>query len=325
MMFFQSFGDDRQPADFWEGLPPHLGSFYRMCQEVSPWFLDRLVEGTRYRVMKLEGSHRKPGESWEDLIQARVVAAYRLYLEAGGNRFVCAGSPWIDAVGPGYPMASIAGDRIRMFVSQALRGYYGNLVPDLERLVDEAVTDTLLQNRLRIGSVSEYLAKLREPEGSNRKFTVLDFEGLMIHGSRQRASCLVKKRLKEILQLKDYGKSRYRQVDGELVKIPSGITCDLVGTETCNLAIDALRKEVIFQSPANRFIFEKLLEFWTLEDLLASEELTRMVRNESKHKKNKFAIKLSIVVRRTKVIAQINRKARELRLFELLEGTQWDS
>jgi hypothetical protein len=325
MMFFQSFGDDRQPADFWEGLPPHLGSFYRMCQEVSPWFLDRLVEGTRYRVMKLEGSHRKPGESWEDLIQARVVAAYRLYLEAGGNRFVCAGSPWIDAVGPGYPMASIAGDRIRMFVSQALRGYYGNLVPDLERLVDEAVTDTLLQNRLRIGSVSEYFARLRESEGSNRKFTVLDFEGLMIHGSRQRASCLVKKRFKEILQLKEYGGSQYGQLEGELVKIPSGITCDLVGTETYNLAIDALRKEVIFQSPANRFIFEKLLEFWTLEDLLASEELTRMVRNESKYKNNYFAIKLSIVVRRAKVIAQINRKARELRLFELLKGTQWDS
>jgi hypothetical protein len=325
MMFFQSFGDDRQPADFWEGLPPHLGSFYRMCQEVSPWFLDRLVEGTRYRVMKLEGSHRKPGESWEDLIQARVVAAYRLYLEAGGNRFVCAGSPWIDAVGPGYPMASIAGDRIRMFVSQALRGYYGNLVPDLERLVDEAVTDTLLQNRLRIGSVSEYFARLRESEGSNRKFTVLDFEGLMIHGSRQRASRLIKKRFKEILQLKEYGGSQYGQLEGELVKIPSGITCDLVGTETYNLAIDALRKEVIFQSPANQFIFEKLLEFWTLEDLLASEELTRMVRNESKYKNNYFAIKLSIVVRRAKVIAQINRKARELRLFELLKGTQWDS
>jgi hypothetical protein len=275
--------------------------------------------------MKLEGSHRKPGESWEDLIQARVVAAYRLYLEAGGNRFVCAGSPWIDAVGPGYPMASIAGDRIRMFVSQALRGYYGNLVPDLERLVDEAVTDTLLQNRLRIGSVSEYFARLRESEGSNRKFTVLDFEGLMIHGSRQRASRLIKKRFKEILQLKEYGGSQYGQLEGELVKIPSGITCDLVGTETYNLAIDALRKEVIFQSPANRFIFEKLLEFWTLEDLLASEELTRMVRNESKYKKNDFAIKRSIVVRRTKVIAQINRKARELRLFELLKGTQWDS
>ena len=325
MMFFQSFGDDRQPADFWEGLPPHLGSFYRMCQEVSPWFLDRLVEGTRYRVMKLEGSHRKPGESWEDLIEARVVAAYRLYLEAGGNRYICAGSPWIDAVGPGYPMASIAGDRIRMVVSQALRGYYGNLVPDLERLVDEAVTDTLLQNRLRIGSVSEYFARLRESEGSNRKFTVLDFEGLMIHGSRQRASRLIKKRFKEILQLKEYGGSQYGQLEGELVKIPSGITCDLVGTETYNLAIDALRKEVIFQSPANQFIFEKLLEFWTLEDLLASEELTRMVRNESKYKKNDFAIKRSIVVRRTKVIAQINRKARELRLFELLKGTQWDS
>jgi hypothetical protein len=209
-------------------------------------------------------------------------------------------------------------------VSQALRGYYGNLVPDLERLVDEAVTDTLLQNRLRIGSVSEYFARLRESEGSNRKFTVLDFEGLMIHGSRQRASRLIKKRFKEILQLKEYGGSQYGQLEGELVKIPSGITCDLVGTETYNLAIDALRKEVIFQSPANQFIFEKLLEFWTLEDLLASEELTRMVRNESKYKNNYFAIKLSIVVRRAKVIAQINRKARELRLFELLKGTQWD-
>jgi hypothetical protein len=136
---------------------------------------------------------------------------------------------------------------------------------------------------------------------------------------------LIKKRFKEILQLKEYGGSQYGQLEGELVKIPSGITCDLVGTETYNLAIDALRKEVIFQSPANRFIFEKLLEFWTLEDLLACEELTRMVRNESKYKKNDFAIKLSIVVRRTNVIAQINRKARELRLFELLKGTQWDS
>lgn len=283
----------------------------------SDWVADRLTTGAAWR-LKIGGLSCDTAKEMEELVRNQAITNLYFYLDDKGDPNIDGQSPATAAFGPGTPIISICGDRLKKMVRNHLAFKFKES-QNADEVAEEAVDITLKLeiDDFRVGIKKVALTK--PTKKFNFESTLEELEHRCYLRARERATRLMLRDFKRRRHHEEFSEEAHtRDVRLSLMKpeevqdigkvspaenaqpLDEEDPFNAEGSEMIDLpTLDKLKSFAgQIESKANRFIFEKLLDFWSIDDLVNSKELMEILQAETGRSED-FNILRSVQIRLT--------------------------
>lgn len=315
---------DRQPNEVSYRIARDLGrlktpssvSGPKRQPNCSDFIWERLSQGVRWRML-FESVHLERDESLHDVVVGRVKDLLSFYREDGGDTTLTQESPASKAFGPGMPIATISGDHIKRVVYRKLAVQNDESQVDLGLVVEEAVTKVLAVKQQKFEKLGTTGTLTKGGAGGD---TIYKLEGRLIFESCRLARRLLKRVTRKKRRLKKKVEESHWSVGDESLPFYAWMrmTPDVWDSLEMREALEVLRRDAPkIRSAATRYVYLRLLDFWTSEDLIDCAELKEILSSEVGDREKSVKWNRSVEVRVGLAIKYISRFANERGLSEV--------